>query len=169
MKYPLDLKPSSTEPIALPAGGTVHVPKATPLFKPWKGAAPSDRYGGKQLLRWRRQPAFAELVVLWTLQAAGWRGVWIDSYRRCYRIRYWGTEPVLLPAARQRLLDLLRAGTRERGGAWDVYCWRGSRVLFAELKRVGRDRIRLGQRLFLQAALEHGLTLDAFLIVEWAT
>ncbi|HWO89882.1 MAG TPA: hypothetical protein VNL98_12125 [Gemmatimonadales bacterium] len=108
-------------------------------------------------------------MVLWTLQAAGWQGVWIDSYRRCYRTGYWGSEPVTLPAARLRLLEQLREAMGQRGGAWDVYCWRGSRVLFAELKRAGRDRIRLGQRRFLEAGLEQQLPLDAFLIVEWAT
>lgn len=65
------------------------------------------------------------------------------------------------------LIDSLRKQMGKRGGVWDVYCWNDERVLFVELKRGGRDRIRSSQRLFLETALNQKLPLDTFLIVEW--
>ena len=114
-----------------------------------------------------QRPAFAELVVLWTLEHAGWHGVWVDSYRSKYRVGLMEEAPVDLPPPRKIMIDSLRKKMGKRGGVWDVYCWNDERILFVELKRGGRDRIRSSQRLFLEAALNQKLPLDTFLIVEW--
>jgi hypothetical protein len=167
MLYPPDLQPTASESIALPGGGRVLVPKVEARFAPWRGPSSADTYGGKTLLAWEERPAFAELVVLWTLQREGWEGVWVDSYRSKYRVGLLEEKAVDLPASRRILLESVRQAAGQRGGVWDVYCWRDERVLFVELKRQRRDRIRPGQRRFLEAALKHQLPLDAFLIVEW--
>jgi hypothetical protein len=65
------------------------------------------------------------------------------------------TRPALLPNPFGMVTPLLAASCSD------------DRVLFAELKRAGRDRIRPDQRLFLETALKRGIPLDAFLIVEW--
>jgi hypothetical protein len=167
MLYPPPLRPTASESIGLPGGGTVLVPKVEARFGPWRGPSIADTYGGKTLLAWEERPAFAELVVLWTLQREGWEGVWVDSYRSEYRVGPLEEKAVELPSSRRALLESIRQATGQRGGVWDVYCWRDERVLFVELKRRRRDRIRLGQRRFLEAALSQQLPLDAFLIVEW--
>ena len=41
-------------------------------------------------------------------------------------------------------------------------------VAFAESKRRGSDKLRLSQVRWLQAALEAGIPLECFLIVEWS-
>jgi hypothetical protein len=167
MSYPPALLPTASESIALPGGGAVLVPKVEARFAPWRGSSSADTYGRKTLLAWDERPAFAELVVLWTLQREGWEGVWVDSYRSKYRVGLLEEKAVELPSSRRALLESVRQVTGQRGGVWDVYGWRDERVLFVELKRRRRDRIRLGQRRFLEAALKQQLSLEAFLIVEW--
>src|SRR3989442_3625667 len=103
MEYPQVLRPSASESVLLPSGRTVLVPKATARFAPWLGPANVNTYGRKQLLEWMQHPAFAELVVLWTLQEAGWQGVWADSYRSQYRIGLMEENSVDLPSSRKAL------------------------------------------------------------------
>ena len=86
---------NSTEKIELATGKTVHVPKCKIFFHPWKGKPVKYTYGGKAVLRFRGKPLFAELVVLAMLKREGWNGVWVDSYRRKYRIGMFHTkEPI---------------------------------------------------------------------------
>lgn len=167
MHYPQMLKPNSIEPVVLPGGQTVHIPKTRVGFAPARIEGIVNDYGGKPLLEWEGRPAFAELIVLWSFQSEGWKGVWVDSYRRKYRVGLLNVAPVDLPPPQQALLDSLRQEARRGGGAWDVYCWRDDQVLFAEVKRIGHDRLRQNQRLFLEAALGHNLSGDNFMIVEW--
>jgi hypothetical protein len=83
------------------------------------------------------------------------------------RTGYWGVHPVELDAAPAQILPRICAQTGSRAGAWDVFCWRGRDVLFAESKQRGRYHIRRSQLSFLEAALTGGLRLESFLIVEW--
>ena len=167
MNYPQVLRPNASESVLLPSGQTILVPKAMARFAPWRRPVNVNTYGRKQLLEWMQRPAFAELVVLWTLEQAGWHGVWVDSYRSKYPVGLMEENPVDLPPSRKILLDSLRKKMGKRGGVWDVYCWNDERALFVELKRGGRDRIRSSQRLFLETALNQNLSLDTFPIVEW--
>ena len=113
------------EPLVLPSGITVNVPKAKPTFHAWSGIPPSDTYGNKCILDFDGRMAFAELVILWSLEQAGWSGVWIDTYRNKYRHDYWGSGPVTLPATAQALLDrIIAANDGVRAGTWDVFCWK---------------------------------------------
>lgn len=50
-----------------------------------------------------------------------------------------------------------------------MYAWRGApdEVVFAESKRRGSDKLRASQLRWLQIALEAGIPLEYFLIVEW--
>lgn len=169
--YPPPLQPSSVERLQLTADREVDVPKAMPRFRAWRGARPDDTLGGKPLLDHGGRLAFAELAILWTLREAGWEGVWLDSYRRKFRTGYWGEEPLAeIPEPQAALLDRIgkRAGTGWRG-RWDVFAWRGNGdVLFVESKWVARDAIRDSQLAWLAAALDEGLAVNNFLVVEWA-
>jgi hypothetical protein len=167
-RLPMALQPTSIEEVHLPIGGTANVPKCTPLFKAWEGTSLPDTYNGKQVLDVQGRPAFAELAILWALEDSGWAGVWIDTYRRAYRTGYWGVPPVAeLPKPAAELLAAIYDRAGSRGGAWDVFCWRFGDFLFAESKRRRKDRIRDSQRTWLEAALELGMGLNQFLVVEW--
>ncbi len=92
MTLPELLTPKARHPIALPTGTIVDVPKATPTFRLWHGPPVADTYNGKQILDFKGRPAFAELVILWSLMEVEWQGVWIDTYRKAYRTGYWGDQ-----------------------------------------------------------------------------
>jgi hypothetical protein len=161
--------PTSSGRKCVGRSGPVAVPKATPSFTAWAGSPPADTYNGKQVLDYEGRPAFAELAILWALNDAGWEGVWIDNYSGVYRTSYWGSPSVEeLPAAASALLGRIREAAGSRFGAWDVFCWRGPKFLCAESKRVGRDSIRATQVRWLQAALDVGMSVEAFLVVEWS-
>jgi hypothetical protein len=177
MQYPGPLAPTTVEPVTLPSGRVVQVPATTPVYAPWSGEPVEDTYGGKLVLDFDGRPAFAELAILWTLQSDGWSGVWVDTYRRKCRTSYWPKDEVRLPLEQQQLLDRIYARAGSRRGCWDVFCWRGQSLaafrrgaeyLFAESKWHGHDRIRDTQRQWLAGALECGLPLTSFLIVEWS-
>ena len=115
------------------------------------------------------RPAIAELAILWGLNSAGWDGVWIDTYSRMYRTGYWDSPAVTeLPSEPGAVLGRIRQAAGSRFGAWDVFCWRRTEVLFAESKRTGRDAIRATQVRWLEAALSIGLSPSEFLLVEWS-
>jgi hypothetical protein len=159
------------ERIPLAPGREVDVPKATRRFRPWRGDRPADTIGGKALLDHGGRVAFPELAILWTFQGEGWDGVWLDSYRRQFRVGYRDEAPQAnIPDPQAQLLarisEQTRAGWR---GRWDVLCWNGNGdVVFAESKRVGRDAIRDSERAWLAASLDVGLAPSNFLVVEWA-
>jgi hypothetical protein len=135
----------------------------------WRGDVPEDDYGGKTILAVDGQPAFAEIAILSEFQHHGWDGVWIDTYKNKFRRGYWGVPPVdQLPDAPRHLLEwIIEARGGLRRGTWDVMCWQETSFVFAESKRTQRDRIRPDQTEFLAAALDLGVPLDSFLVVEW--
>jgi hypothetical protein len=167
MIYPASLQPTTTETMTLPSGRIVAFPKTTPTFPRWRGP-PVETYGKKAVLDFDGRPAFAELVILWTLQNEGWQGVWIDSFRRAFRTGFWGSAPEkFLPQKPSSIPEEIWNLAKTRSGAWDVFCWQSDRVLFCESKKAGRDRIRPSQCIFAESALNIGLPLDSFLFVEW--
>lgn len=155
------------EQVELPSGRIVDVALQRLEFEPWRGAPVADSYGGKQLLALGGRPAFAELVVLERLRAEGWAGVWADSYRQKYRVGMLGEPPVELPEPQLSVMKSILERTGRRGGAWDIFAWRGDECRFVELKRHKRDAVRVNQLQFLEAALDLGQPLSAFLLVEW--
>jgi hypothetical protein len=164
------LQPTTTEQFRLSAGNAVALPKATPRFLPWRGTPPSSTYGGKAVVDYLGRPAFAELVILWTLQAKGWEGAWITHAggREIYRTGLMDVAPLRsLPSnLAERLADIrARRGTSK--GTWDVCCVRDAEFLFAESKRHGRDSIKAEQVDWLEVALDSGLEPSSFLVVEW--
>ena len=164
MKYPPQLRPNGWANVEIGDSRQIKVPKATPSWKLWAGPAPGESFGNKPILDFKGAPAFAELAILWSFREAGWEGVWVDSYHRRYLHGFW-PEPELyeLPVERAELLARIGAGK-----PWDVFCWSSTEVMFAEAKRFGRDSIRESQEAFLASALNLGIPLESFLIVEWS-
>lgn len=168
---PKSLKPKATHTVRLPNGGPVDVPKATPIFLEWKGARDDiNDYGGKALIDFQGKPVFAEIAILKTFENAGWKGVWIDTYRN----KFWTdlpdrTTPSALSGNVVELYERLRAANDgSRSGFWDVFAWKGEEVVFAEAKWSNKDQIQKTQEAWLGAALSTGLQLQSFLIVEWS-
>jgi hypothetical protein len=162
-----DLQALSALAIDLPGGGFVRVRKATPAFQMWRGPKPADTFGGKAVLDYCGNPLFAEQYTLRMLQADGWSGVWVNSYRREYLASYEPREQVALPAIRQKALSRIAGNDAFPSGCWDVFAWRDDRILFAECKRASKDAMRPSQRRWLEKALAAGVALETFLIVEW--
>ena len=138
----------------LPSGRIVDLPKAMPSFSVWRGEQPAYRYGKKPVVEFDGRIAFAELAILWTLQKAGWNGVWVDTSGRAFRTDYWNAPPVELPQEPQTVLDRISAirGGKHRG-TWDVFCWRDHEYLFAESKWRNHDSLKPNQLEWLDAAL----------------
>jgi hypothetical protein len=55
-----------------------------------------------------------------------------------------------------------------RARCWDIVAWLNKEILFCESKRSGHDSIRDSQLAWLEAALNEGMGVSQFLIVEWS-
>lgn len=166
MSLPDSLRANSVLELRLSDSWSISMSRTLVQFDPWLGPGVADDYNRKPVLNFAGEPLFAELVILRHFQAAGWQGVWLDTYQRRTRLSL--TEDMPLPSAPRDLLGRIakRAGTTH--GCFDVFAWSGGHVAFAEAKRGGRDRIRASQVRWLAAALEVGVPREAFLVVEWS-
>ena len=169
MTLPDTLVPDERRTLSLPSGGNVEVPTATPAFPKWVGETPNDTYGGKTVLDANGTPVFAELLILRRFEKVGWNGVWIDTFRRTYRRHYWKDEPEITPPERvQRSLHAIADANDSASGCFDVCAWTEEHLLFAEAKRNSHDAIRKTQKEWLESALNAGIGINSFLIVEWS-
>jgi hypothetical protein len=172
---PDELRPNDSLQVALPSGKTMQLPCCHPTFERWAGASIKFDFGHKPLLAYQQHPIFAELLILRLLEAHGWEGVWVSSYGGIKYLRQMpqgsslarGRAP--LPDDREHLLNRIWERSGRRSGCFDVYAWRDGAVLFCEAKRQGKDRIRLSQRRWIEAAILEGMAPDSLLIVEWTT
>ena len=156
------------EVFLLSSGKQALVQKYFLAFTPWKGAPIPNTYNNKPVIDWNGEPVFAELAVLRLFQSHGWDGVWVDSYRRKYRVGLPDVvDPIELPQKHEELIDSIRAKTNRSGGCWDVFVYKGEKVFFIELKRQKKDRIQDSQRVWLDNSLGTCLSSDNFLFLEW--
>lgn len=152
----------------LSSGAEVSIQKYFLEFKKWKGAPVPNTYNNKAVIDWQGEPVFAELAVLRLFQSHGWSGVWVDSYRRKYRVGLPDVvEPIDISPKQANLVNALREKTGRFGGCWDVVVWKDNSTLFLELKRRKKDAIQTTQTEWLSAALNFGLTPANFALVEW--
>ena len=163
---PAILTPSGEEELLLSSGTIMRVPKTTPQFSAWSGPIPFDRYGGKAILDFHGEALFAELMILRLFEEEGWSGVWVDTYRHCFR-RNPATK-VEIPKERLRTFEQLQEAAGTKSGCFDVYVWKDEMTVFAESKCTGHDKMRSTQIRWLEAALRFGLPIESFLIVEWS-
>lgn len=168
ISYPELLSPVTTETLHLPSGTLVGIPKAEPRFLEWQGEFTGDTYGDKPLLDVDGEPMFAELAILRHFQKDGWDGVWVDTFRKKYRTAWGEASVVRLSGERLQLLKAINQRAGSAYGCFDVFCWKGDRIVFAESKRKLKDSIRETQLIWLEAAIQLGLEPDSFLIVEWS-
>lgn len=152
----------------LSSGVDISIQKYFLTFAPWKGAPIPNTYNNKPVIDWNGEPVFAELAVLRLFELHGWKGVWVDSYRRKYRIGLPDVaEPIELPQKQQQLIDSIKAKTGRSGGCWDVFVWKEEEVLFIELKRSKKDQIRDSQVAWLEESLKSTLKTADFALLEW--
>lgn len=157
-----------SETFSLPSGEEISIQKHFLHFNEWEGAPIPNTYNGKAVIDWNGEPVFAELAVLRLFQSHGWDGVWVDSYRKKYRVGLPDVaEPTEIPEDKKKLLDDLREKTGRYGGCWDVLVWKNGVILFLELKLEKKDRIQDSQREWLQASTDFGLSERNFAFIEW--
>lgn len=156
------------ELFSLSSGEQISIQKYFLTFTPWKGAMIPNTYNNKPVIDWNGEPVFAELAVLRLFQSHGWEGVWVDSYRRNYRVGLPDVvDPIELPQKQKELIESIRAKTGRSGGCWDVFVWKEDTILFIELKRQKKDSIRETQIQWLEKSLDHGLITENFAFLEW--
>lgn len=158
------------EIFSLSSGEQISIQKYFLIFTQWKGASIPNTYNNKPVIDWNGEPVFAELAVLRLFQSHGWEGVWVDSYRRNYRVGLPDViEPIELPEKQKQLIESIRTKTGRSGGCWDVFVWKGDTMLFIELKRQRKDTIRETQIQWLEKSLDYGLMTKNFAFIEWVT
>jgi len=163
---PLAAYSASPITLTLPSNRKISIPACFHNFNRWEGPPIADTYGGKAVIDCDGEPLFAELAILRLIQAKGWDGIWIDTYRRKFR-QHLPPHSCELPAHAQAVLDRASGGRKWRPGCFDVFGWKDGRYLFAEAKRKGKDAIRQTQLNWLESALDSGLPLESFVIFEW--
>ena len=142
----------------------MRLPKTTPQFSAWNGPIPFDRYGGKAILDFCGEALFAELMILRLFEEEGWSGVWVDTYRHCFRRN--PVTKVAIPKERLRMFEQLQEAAGAKSGCFDVFVWKEEMTVFAESKCSGHDKMRPTQIRWLEATLRFGLPIGSFLIVE---
>lgn len=176
--YPSLLRPTTTETL-LVAGQPVAVPKVQLQFRQWQGPPILDTFGNKPLVDFAGRAVFAELCVYELFRLSGWEARWVETYgapaARPNLFTNWGEVPRKqqqhLPLADTWVAELLTAiAASNKGsyaGCWDVLGWHGEYIVFAELKRLKKDRVQATQLVWLEAGLKAGLRLENFVFVEW--
>lgn len=165
--FPIQFRRSDSIPLILSNGNEVSIPSVQIQFDHWRGEIPKDTYGKKQILNYRGDKFFAELLILEFFKENGWEGVWVDTYRRRYVSSYWPLKTKPLPPKQKIYLEEIYRIKGSRSGCFDVYCWKQDSLVFAESKRRGLDHIRKSQKEWISAALQTGITELDLLIVEW--
>lgn len=159
--------PISTEKIESPAGA-FSVPKCTPVLIQWNGEPPHDSFGDKAFVAIDGIATFAELAALKIFKKGGWDGVWINSFRSKFHTSYpLAHPPTEIPEMALDILNRIHGNASFPRGAWDLFCWKNEQVIFVELKRSQKDKIRPTQIKWLERALAAGFTIENFLVVEW--
>jgi hypothetical protein len=164
--FPFEVEGVELVPATDVAGG-YEVPKYWLRLHLWTGVVLEDTYGGKPVVEVDGEPLFAELAILRLLEADGWDGVWVDTYRRVFRRGLPGAPAAELPRQQRETFNAIVAENGGTRGCWDVFAWRGDVKVFAEAKRRGRDRVRRNQGCWLDSAVRAGVPVGAFAVVEW--
>jgi len=160
------------------ANWSPRVPPNCPPYQHWNKKYWAE-YGG--------EPHFAETATLRMLETAGWSGCWTTwtGGRPTFRLAPQVHAARELPGPVQALFNIIWAkkvlsegdpcvaAKRIKdlgGGSWDIIAWKGRRVVFIETKQLGvtwKDELRPSQCLWFEAAIDCGLSVDDFFILQW--
>ena len=169
--------PTSWRPVDPRDAGSELVRWASPAFSLWTGPSPGSSYGGKAILNFNGEPAFAEIGIINTIRHH-WAAVWLSqSFGKVIpRNAYWNNAAK--PNVPTSVLDLIRDAHAARGdthrGTWDIIAWPReqnspslSELRFIESKRRRHDEIDEWQVAWYNHLRSKGLSRNAFMIVEW--
>ena len=134
-------------------------------FASYTGDEKIPSYGGKAVIEDDGRPTYAEFAALSLFLKLGWNGMWVDSFRKQKRLSL--SEEAQCPESISSLLKSIALITGTETGVFDLVLWRERTILFLELKRLARDRIRNTQIEWIKAALSVGVDLDCFAILQW--
>jgi hypothetical protein len=164
------LKAECAEPILaiLPKShDQVKIPVLRRTERRWPGATPDTfrLVPNKPALEFEGGPTWSEIILVRLLERGGWGSAWVNNWRRAL----WRDvgEAIVLPDAPAAMFKSIESRTQTRGGGWDIFAWRRDEHLFIEAKMRGRDRLTPNQLRWLESALELGVPLGAFAVVEW--
>lgn len=178
LTYPSLLRPTTTEAL-ISAGRELTVPKVELQLRRWAGAPISNTFNNKPLIDFGGRPLFAELCVYELVRLSGWQARWVEPYgagaMTPHHLTTWADaklagqqhEPITDARIQDLLQKIAQANGNSYAGCWDVVGWKGETIVFAELKRLKKDRIRATQPRWLEAGLQMGLQPENFLLVEW--
>jgi len=164
------------EDIEVPSSGHVRVARQSVTFDRGDLAAmpatTPQNYRKKGLVTVAGSDFFAELAVTRLFSLAGWTAYWRDGFRHgwvadgdmeCTRVRE------LPPSLGRTVVGAVQNARGSLSGCWDVVAWKGDHVAFAECKRHLHDRLQPTQGYWLRAALDVGVPLASFVVVEWTS
>lgn len=155
------------------------IPKVNIVLKGWNGHGLRNTFGNKLLLDFDGKPMFAELAVVNMFMNEGWNARWVCTYGRGkmspFLLTGWEDDeykkqkyvPIEDSFVFSEMKSIACNNNNSFGGCWDVVAWKERQLLFAELKRKGKDRVRSTQVNWFDAALKSGLSVDNFLFIEW--
>lgn len=177
--FPNLLQPNSTEDFII-SEKTVQIPKYIIQFKKWEGVELKETFGNKPVIDMDGKPMFAELAIMNLFIKSGWHSIWVETYARLnkepFYMSHWDFEKSYkdqtnFPVKEKKLLNMLaeiaKLNNSSYGGCWDVLGWNGKQILFAESKRLKKDRVQQTQNRWLEAGLKYGLKPQNFMIVQW--
>ncbi len=180
LQYPSLLRPTATETLTV-AGQVLTVPKTQLQLRPWQGPQIVDAFGKKPLIDFAGRAVFAELCIYELFRLSGWDARWVEPYGAPATQPKFFIEWLDVPRKQQqhhpltmvdeeiaKRLDAIAAQNKGSfAGCWDVMGWYENTVLFAESKRLKKDRVQSTQLAWLEASLKAGLRPENFLFVEW--
>ncbi|MCA0199885.1 MAG: hypothetical protein LCH56_03485 [Proteobacteria bacterium] len=161
---PAALAPASTIDFA-----GVAVPVARPAF-PLSPFPNIWGHGTKPVVDHAGTACFAEIALVGLFEEAGWRAVWVDSWKSRYLRAMPGARTASVPEAEIRAIPALArhaTGFTKFGGGWDVLAWKNDAVVFCDAKRIKKDSIKPNQIEWMHARLAEGARPENFLIAEW--
>jgi hypothetical protein len=176
--FPDTLNPGAVE-IFMLDGKEVAIPKCGVTFKRWAGTSIKETFGGKPLVDVGGKPMFAELAIMHLFIDSGWQARWVETYAKNNQkpifLSEWKDDryknqistPITDTMIARRLEEVATLNNGSYFGCWDVVGWHDGRILFAESKRLKKDRIRDTQTNWLNVGLHSGLARENFLVVQW--
>ncbi len=176
--YPQLLNPTSIELFYL-ENKEIQIPKCIIYFDKCAGKTFKETFGGKPVVCINNKPMFAELAIMTYFEMSGWKSRWIETYGRGKGqpafLSEWKDNKfknqIENPIRDKKILKILSniasINNKSYSGCWDVIGWNSSKIIFAESKRMNKDKIRQTQINWLSAGFKYGLTAEDFVVVQW--
>lgn len=95
--YPETLIPKNYE-THIVDGQKIQIPIVCLRLRQWSGEPIANTFGGKGLIDYEGKAMFAELAIVKTAEAGGWKARWVETYAmkgaKPYYFSEWGDDPL---------------------------------------------------------------------------